>query len=787
MATLLAARGESPDRALDERGAPAARREEEEYPSVFRRQVTQRTGPAAGHAKRSDFRHGLLGSGSAPDGFTWPGTDEAVAADLAASDPARRLRAIEPWGRPFGTQGADRAIAALVPLLEDPIFPIRIAAASRLARAGNPAALAAATRWLGSRDGNERSGGLLVLREAAGLSDEARAAVERASTDSDPEVRLKALDVLALHEPARSVPAIAAALDDEAAPVRLRAVALLEKAADGRAVLPLLGRLGDFDGQVRADAMRALGTLGDARAGPALLRMLADPADRIRGAAVVALGQLRVAAAVPALTQIARQRPPGDVARLAQLSLGRIGSVQAVAALANLLGEAPGSPPELLEALMQAGPAAVPRLIRELGATGDGSAAAMGTTPATASTIAAATVLGKIGDLRATRPLADLVERGTAARAAALAALADLRDPEALPTLALAATDPSAEIRMLAFEALTAIGDDRAVGVLPRGFADSDPSVRRRAVELAEALGFATSLPARLGDSDRDVRRAALRSLARIPVKGATGALLAAMSAFPAAYDADLGAALEGAAQPEDVGELAAAAERAEGQRRQAVLQGLAAALAASPAAAPPRVVDLFLRIVRGGGPASEVAADGLSVMTITPDRVPSLLRAFEESAPAARARLCRGLASARTPEAVDRLRRALEDAAEDESIRAAAAWAAADVIDHAPAANETSVALVRALQNAARAPFRALSANATRALASRTGRASSPRRSWAGVRLTSPDGAPLARRWARIHVAAEAPVWVLTGASGEARLYGLPPGPYRVEIDDGD
>ncbi len=38
----LAARGGSPDRALGERGAPAARREQEEYPSVLRRRATQR-------------------------------------------------------------------------------------------------------------------------------------------------------------------------------------------------------------------------------------------------------------------------------------------------------------------------------------------------------------------------------------------------------------------------------------------------------------------------------------------------------------------------------------------------------------------------------------------------------------------------------------------------------------------------------------------------------------------------------------------------------------------------
>src|SRR6185436_7813694 len=124
--------------------------------------------------------------------FGWPDAITAAAHDAAELPDAYRLRAFER----LTARAGDRALPVLVPLLADRDPSIRLFAARRLGRAGVPAAVDAATRWISAPNVPlvDRQFGLDVLREMPTLPDTARPAVERALRDPDAAVRIAALD-----------------------------------------------------------------------------------------------------------------------------------------------------------------------------------------------------------------------------------------------------------------------------------------------------------------------------------------------------------------------------------------------------------------------------------------------------------------------------------------------------------------------------------------------------------------------------------------------------------------
>src|SRR6476659_163453 len=187
----------------------------------------------------------------AADGdFGWPDAIRVAANDAAALPETQRLRALER----LTARAGDRALPVLVPLLSDRDPSIRLFAARRLGRAGAPAAIDAATRWISSPNVPlvDRQFGLEVLREVPALPDAARQSVERAIRDPDAAVRISALDALERHDPLPSLPA----LDDDNREVRLRAIRLITDKHDPRIALPLLSRVDDADRQVRVEAIR---------------------------------------------------------------------------------------------------------------------------------------------------------------------------------------------------------------------------------------------------------------------------------------------------------------------------------------------------------------------------------------------------------------------------------------------------------------------------------------------------------------------------------------------------
>jgi HEAT repeat protein len=714
--------------------------------------------------------------------FAWPGALEDDAQAIAKLPVTQRLRALEA----LTARGGSATLPLIVPLLADGNPLVRQFAARRLARAGHPAALEAATRWIASPAAAlaDRGLGLDVLREAPALTPGARQAVERALRDADVAIRVAALDTLERHEVAPSLGPVIAALDDDNREVRVRAVRLAAQAGDGRAVLPLLGRLEDGDRQVRLEAIRALGN--HPRAAPALLRLATEGTDEARTAAVDALGAARVEAALPALVAMARRRPIDDVGRRAQLALGKLGSPAALAALAGLLRSPPVSD-EAKTAIASAGAAAVPVLTRELDKG----------TP-TSAAIAAA-LLGEIGDRRATAALATAAERRVDLAPAALEALGRLADPAAVPKLARAAESPDLETRRRAYAALLAIGDERAAAVVDRGFSDPDPYVRVLTTRLTATIGAPNATPGPatlralavlLADADHDVRRAAAHALAtaaRPTADAAAGArstdarptdLIGVMldaltrhgsperSADEWRHVAD---AFERLVDARDAGRIAAAWRSAHGPLRIALARPVAAAHAGPAANAGRRsdadaaaLVPELLASLDGGGANARAAADALALLPFPDDARGALARAFAAAEASTRARLCPAIAA--TSGGGTWLAALVQARDEAPEVRAAAAWAArgnADARD--------------ALVSAAAGGDDPVSANARAALAVGAG---GPAAAWTAARLAGTDGGDVVGRWVTLTAAGGAVVvWAKTDAEGAIRVHGLPAG----------
>jgi HEAT repeat protein len=663
-------------------------------------------------------------------GFSWPGALEIDGRALATLPGPDRPAAAE---RLAARHGVAAAAPYLAPLLADPEPEVRAYVGRRLARAGDPRAEAAALGWLtaSGRTLVDKTLALDVLSRAPSLSAPARAAIEQAVRDRDAMIRLAALEALGRHEVAPSLAAVLGALDDDSRDVRQQAIALVaaaageDRAGAARATLPLVERLEDGDHGIRLAALRALGRLGDPRAVPALLRVTAEQPIDLREAAVAVLAAPSMTAAVPTLVGLARRPPPDELARHAQLALGEIATPPAIAALVEALRRPPVAEETKL-GLLAAGPAAVEALAAEV-AHGPPSSGAR-----------AALLLGQLGDRRATPTLAaaiDTRDGDPALWLVALEALGRLKDPGSFPALARAAEAPQADVRLGAFAALQALGDPRGLVVVDAGLGDPDPHVRTAAVRLAVALdpGCASGgrLARPLADVDPAVRLAAAEATIRcaetVPTRGGAARLDAALVA-------------------------------ARGEPTPAFLELLAAAHAQEALPLEDHaVIARVLELVAAGGPSAAAAADVLAAAGLSDAEAAALARAFPESAPTVRARLCAAIA--RAPGGGEWLTALIAATAEPAEVRAAAAWAARDV----PSARAT-------LELAAREPAGPLARNARAALAA-GGRQNG---AWSALRLLGTGGAPRGGRWVTLS-SPGIEVDVRTDDTGVARLEGLP------------
>ncbi len=177
-----------------------------------------------------------------------------------------------------------------------------------------------------------RAARLLGLCQDAG----ARAALEAALTDRDPVVRTCAVQALgAIGDPLSAEPVLAAVGGPGGLPAGEVLVALDRMGVGITAAL--LGGIVAADPRTRTVACHVSGAGGFTRALPLLRRTVAtDPDPTVREAAARALGEVGRAEDVDLLVWLALPGNPTALRRACIASLGALGDVRAVAALAEL-------------------------------------------------------------------------------------------------------------------------------------------------------------------------------------------------------------------------------------------------------------------------------------------------------------------------------------------------------------------------------------------------------------------------------------------------------------------
>jgi HEAT repeat protein len=108
---------------------------------------------------------------------------------------------------------------------------------------------------------------------------------------------------------------------------------------DDRAVKPLINALQDQHEQVREAPAKSLGIIGDRRALDPLNQALQGGEEQVRKKAVEALGLLKQSGGDFSMSMNALRSPNPMERALAACALGRLGAVDAIPALINLLGD----------------------------------------------------------------------------------------------------------------------------------------------------------------------------------------------------------------------------------------------------------------------------------------------------------------------------------------------------------------------------------------------------------------------------------------------------------------
>ncbi len=456
-------------------------------------------------------------------------------ADLKSKESIERAIAAEELGK-LGRL-AKSAAPALVKRLGDEDWWVRRRAAEALGKIG-PDSMPALLSALENKDAAVRAGAAEVLDTS--LSAYLTVAHLRALA-----VLLKDADQNAREHAALALGKRGEAGVDFLAPAflapekRTRDAAVLGLITAGSAAVPALTKtLASAPAEeIRADAARALGQMKAVAAGEALLLALADPSPAVAGAAARSLGQAGAApdkGVPPLLKGLAAGAPAfreGCIDGLA--AYGGPAEEGLVAALAD---------PEACEAsclsFLRMGERAVPPLRKALGSE---------SAPARRAALMTIAALGVPLEKDAIKEVADrLADSSGAVREEAARALARLGLKAKDERLKAGAADPDPAVRAAAFFALGELGMDtdavedqdpfvRIEAVLARwknrggaGAEDlakaafdaaAEPRVRAAATTALGAMGIGAAgvdLTPLLGDPSVEVRRAAVRALARI-------------------------------------------------------------------------------------------------------------------------------------------------------------------------------------------------------------------------------------------------------------------------------
>lgn len=597
--------------------------------------------------------------------FTWPNAAEGIEKQLAKPDVGSRRRAAQRLGEL--TPSAQKRLVQKA--LADPDADVRLAAADLVLEQRLRGTGELVVAWLNDPERRIRLAGAEILR----LDPVARAVqpLGRVLGDPDSAVRSAAAGALGATASKDAVLPLLGHLDDSVPQVRSAIVRALSRLGDPRAVVPLIGKIQDSRPAVRRSVARALGELGDARASSALVLALRDGDEGVRIAAVEALGVLRDPQATLAITAIADSEASPAVRAAVVGSLGRIGTKEALDALLALLEKEQSQETlELLrKALARAGAPARERLERCLSGQ-----------PAARVADNCALGLAETGRMESARSITGALRRGVLRAPAALASLERLGDPKSLPTVLEHLADSDPVVRRAAVDAAVALldptkPDGRAVDPVAQALDKARSSKAERAA-LARLLGRTGSpravkplLPLADAADNVELRIAAVDALGMLPPSGQDRVLIAALDADEAPVRLAAAVALRRSASGAAARTLLDRLERAAEQDRAALAVALGGALArAKDPALLTRAWKLMLAS-RGGQRDALLEALG---------RLPSkdatrLLSAYakESGEVADRAKVAEALGS--RPDALEALRALASDV--DGSVRANAIW----------------------------------------------------------------------------------------------------------------
>lgn len=298
------------------------------------------------------------------------------------------------------------------------------------------------------------------------------------------------------------------------------AIQVLSRTGDPRSVPPLAALLADET--YRLEVVRALGRTGMASAIAPITSLLQNPSDAIVRLVAVSLAELisradwtgtaeQVSdvlrpAIAPWLARIAsalRGADPAERTAIAIL-LGRAGDASVLPAIASMLEDSTTSG-AAADALQQIGRTSDEALIDALAAPDPAQRAAI--LPLVRSKQAAASIRGLLRD--------DDAE----VRARACEALARVGDVASVPLLFEALADTSARVTHAAVSAILTLGSSETETLALAAVRSGRSSVRRHAIRLLGAFGYASAFePLRdaIDDSDRRIAELAIAGLGTI-------------------------------------------------------------------------------------------------------------------------------------------------------------------------------------------------------------------------------------------------------------------------------
>jgi len=492
-------------------------------------------------------------------------TERRLARTLREGTAADRLVAITRLAGMEPADGPDPIDAAL----RDDHWEVRRAAVRAIAARRDAALVDTIVTAL--RDGHHNFGLLssaLELLSTTGV--DVTDALVSLMGHADPDLRIQAALALGTQHRGEAVDALIAALDDPDINVRFHAIEALGRRASGAAI----DRLGDIatsgDFFLAFPAIEALVQIGDPLGAPRLSSLLDD--EMLSSVAADALGRLGDEDVIPPLvhaldapeaslesvvgalvrihhryvslfagaeeiedlvgqsvSEAATQRMVQALSTASTESLKRLVTVlgwtcrpSVPAALAQLLGSLDVRH-EVIDALVRCGGSALDLLIGQL------------RTDDTDAKRAAIVALGRIGDLRATPALIELLARDDERDlwVPITGALARLGDPHSFETLLQRLGDPDAAIRLGAIGALNSMGHPEMNGRVVALLADPNPFTRESAVRIAGYFGYSNCVNRVFDlcrDDDETVRVAAVEHLPFFDGRPALDTLASALS-----------------------------------------------------------------------------------------------------------------------------------------------------------------------------------------------------------------------------------------------------------------